>query len=1210
MPLLTELETTFSDVPFYRHAAPNGATACLRQGAQTLARTGKVSVEDKLVRFTRPGLTEEYSVSVDGVRQDFIIESPPLNPQPSTLNQSAGDLRVELALSGARAEAASGGARLRLEGSGRALAYSRLRVEDATGRELTARLEVLSPDRLAVSVADANATYPVRIDPTFSDADWVSLGSGMNNWVNALAVSGTNLYAGGYFTNAGGAPANYIAKWDGGAWSVLGSGVSGENTTVNALAVSGTNLYAGGYFTNAGGVSANCIAKWDGSTWSALGSGLGPIGNSWVNALAVSGTNLYAAGWFTNAGGVLVTNIAKWDGSAWSALGSGIGGYVYALAVSGTNLYAGGLFTTAGGVSANCIAKWDGSAWSAVGSGIAGSTPNGSFPSVHGLAVSGTDLYAGGYFSTAGGVPPTSANCIAKWDGSVWSALGTGMDERVYALAVSETNLYAGGWFTTAGGAPANYIAKWDGSAWSALGSAVNNMVNALAADGAGHLFVGGDFSLAGTNVSPCIAEANVGTPGSPLIVASPASLTVAVGGTADFQVAANGSPPLVYQWIFNGTTAIEGATSAVLSLTNIQFTQAGAYSVTVSNLYGAVTSAPALLQVFPRGIVVTNSEADLRAAMAEGGTVIFACDGTITLNNTITNTLDTVLDGSGHQVTISGGGAVRVFCVNTSANFTVVNLTIANGQASSGAGILNAGGFVNATNCVFSGNSALASGSSGGAGGAIQNLGGEVYLSACVFRSNQASGAVSNGVGGLSGGSGWGGALDNSGTLTADLCNFIANSATGAPGNNSGYGVEEAGIPGGSGGSGAGGAICNFGTATIFRSMFTSNSAAGGAGGLGNCCGGCMVTNSYAPPGDDGGPGGGGVGGAIYNAGNACVLNSTLAFNSGSGGTGGWGGMGVSTAYYGNGGNGGNGGMGGNGIGAVFSSSELELINSTFVSNSASAGDGGVGGPGGWANCMSGVGVGGYGGNGGNGGSGGSGSGAIAISGGGIANCTFAMNSGRSGAGEAGGVGGTSFSPVGGGPGNPGSSGGNGTSWGGIIGGSLVNTLLATNTPGGNGSGITDLGHNLSSDSTCNFTTIGSMNNTDPKLGPLANNGGPTLTMALLPGSPAIDAGNTSLAPATDQRGFPRPAGLAADIGAFEYGSVMPTVAISRSGANGLNILASGNAGQPCRLLVSTDLLNWAPIATNQIASGGTVQFIVSRDPGSVCQFYRLVMP
>ena len=82
----------------------------------------------------------------------------------------------------------------------------------------------------------------------------------------------------------------------------------------------------------------------------------------------------------------------------------------------------------------------------------------------------------------------------------------------------------------------------------------------------------------------------------------------------------------------------------------------------------------------------------------------------------------------------------------------------------------------------------------------------------------------------------------------------------------------------------------------------------------------------------------------------------------------------------------------------------------------------------------------------------------------------------------------------------------------------------------------ITDGGHNLSSDASCAFTAVGSMNNTDPKLGPLADNGGPTLTMALLPGSPAIDAGSAVGAPATDQRGVPRPQGAGVDIGAFEY--------------------------------------------------------------------------
>jgi hypothetical protein len=148
------------------------------------------------------------------------------------------------------------------------------------------------------------------------------------------------------------------------------------------------------------------------------------------------------------------------------------------------------------------------------------------------------------------------------------------------------------------------------------------------------------------------------------------------------------------------------------------------------------------------------------------------------------------------------------------------------------------------------------------------------------------------------------------------------------------------------------------------------------------------------------------------------------------------------------------------------------------------------------------------------------------------------------------------------------------------------VNTLIASNTPAGGDS----------------FP--------DPKLGPLANNGGPTLTMALLPGSPAIDAGNTSLAPATDQRGFPRPAGLAADIGAFEYGSVMPAVALSRSGTNGLNILVSGNAGQSCRLLCSSNLSDWTPVATNQLGSDGTYLFYENCVPGRACRFYRLVMP
>jgi uncharacterized protein (UPF0333 family) len=102
-----------------------------------------------------------------------------------------------------------------------------------------------------------------------------------------------------------------------------------------------------------------------------------------------------------------------------------------------------------------------------------------------------------------------------------------------------------------------------------------------------------------------------------------------------------------------------------------------------------------------------------------------------------------------------------------------------------------------------------------------------------------------------------------------------------------------------------------------------------------------------------------------------------------------------------------------------------------------------------------------------------------------------------------------------------------------------LTNVLLASNTAGGGGDTclgiITSRGHNLDSGSTCSFSGPGDLSNTDPKLGPLANNGGPTQTHALLPGSPAIDAGTNTGCPATDQRGVPRPQGAACDIGAYE---------------------------------------------------------------------------
>ena len=330
-------------------------------------------------------------------------------------------------------------------------------------------------------------------------------------WALAVHDSGAGasvLYAGGDFLNAGGTPVSGVARWDG-AWLPLGSGIDAR---VHSLALyddgggGGTQLYAGGNFSTAGGVAANRIARWDGASWSPLGSGT----NGTVRALAVfddgSGPALFAGGPFTSAGGIPASCIARWNGTVWGSIGSvsGSNNLVRALATfddgTGTALYVGGRFISAGAVPCEGIARWDGTSWSALGSGV---RDGGAQGDVHALAVfddgSGPALYAAGVFTLAGGV---AASNVARWDGASWSALGSGVNGSVFSLAAFDDGagsaLYAGGALTTAGGVAANRIARWDGTSWSPLGVGVSAPVNASTVfdDGASGpaLIVGGRF--------------------------------------------------------------------------------------------------------------------------------------------------------------------------------------------------------------------------------------------------------------------------------------------------------------------------------------------------------------------------------------------------------------------------------------------------------------------------------------------------------------------------------------------------------------------------------------------------------------------------------------------------------------------------------------------------------------------------------------------
>src|SRR5512137_2978642 len=117
--------------------------------------------------------------------------------------------------------------------------------------------------------------------------------------VYSLAVGEDGLYAGGNFTTAGAAFANYVARWDGWEWHGLGYGF---DTKVLALALYQGEIYAGGDFAVSDADSVAHIARWDGEVWQPLGSGM--AGGAWPNvtALAVHGSDLIAGGGFTLAG--------------------------------------------------------------------------------------------------------------------------------------------------------------------------------------------------------------------------------------------------------------------------------------------------------------------------------------------------------------------------------------------------------------------------------------------------------------------------------------------------------------------------------------------------------------------------------------------------------------------------------------------------------------------------------------------------------------------------------------------------------------------------------------------------------------------------------------------------------------------------------------------------------------------------------------------
>ncbi|MCA8950331.1 MAG: LamG domain-containing protein [Planctomycetes bacterium] len=310
----------------------------------------------------------------------------------------------------------------------------------------------------AISASEVAGLYAAGAGaPPACGPEWQALpGPGTDDTVFATAaLPGGGAVIGGDFLQAGGVSADRIARFDGSSWQALGTGVDGSVHDV--VTRPNGNVIAGGTFTIAGGVPVANVAEWNGTSWQALG----PVGaNGNVRELAVlSNGNVVAGGNFTQIGAVSATNIARFDGSAWNAMTPAPTGEIDALlALPNDDLLA------AGRGAAAVVRRWNGSTWTME------TTPlNNDIRCM--VRLQDGDLVVGGTFTGAPSQPGVALNRVARWDGTMWQPVGTGIAfGAVYALETfSGVEVLAGGNFTIAGGVSVSSIARWDGASWHAI---------------------------------------------------------------------------------------------------------------------------------------------------------------------------------------------------------------------------------------------------------------------------------------------------------------------------------------------------------------------------------------------------------------------------------------------------------------------------------------------------------------------------------------------------------------------------------------------------------------------------------------------------------------------------------------------------------------------------------------------------------------------
>jgi hypothetical protein len=320
---------------------------------------------------------------------------------------------------------------------------------------------------------------------------------------NAIVVSGTSVYVGGGFTHFGGVTTPYFAKLDAatGAVDTVFAAAPGPDGFVTTLAIAANQLYVGGSFTHFAGIQTALarVNATNGALDTAFTQSVANV--SQVSSLLLSGNSLYVGRTFPGATPVLEkidTTTGTTD--ATFGVGAGFNFGVNSLLLANSSLYVGGAFTTYRGTSAYNLAKIDPM------SGVLDTTftqPTGGNNTVYALAAAGSQVIAGGTFSTYRGAP---ASNIAKFslatdEPDLAFSAAAGTNSNVIRMALSGSALYLGGIFTSCGSLNSFYIAKVDTATGAceaafAAGGGAPFFVDAMLIHGTSLYIGGGNLSL------------------------------------------------------------------------------------------------------------------------------------------------------------------------------------------------------------------------------------------------------------------------------------------------------------------------------------------------------------------------------------------------------------------------------------------------------------------------------------------------------------------------------------------------------------------------------------------------------------------------------------------------------------------------------------------------------------------------------------------